>query len=248
MMKRRRKERQRRTQKRQNILVFDTVCDGRQTRISFDFFFFPLPLSLLLVLALDLETPEWSTGQAIIGDQSERATVRTLFWLSPRERELSTFKKRIRGDTKKSVVTSHSLSSLFGGGDSTSPFLVLHTNHSTSSALTSDNNLRILSGQRNPYTTMALRSRPPANNLEEMRKAVAEKFPAITSLRAPGAKARNGKENNPPRGTTGSMELVVMEPPLTYSFGIRSKHTVAPASSATFEKKPAPPARQVRTR
>lgn len=92
---------------------------------------------------------------------------------------------------------------------------------------------------------MALRSRPPANNLDEMRKAVAEKFPAITSLRAPGARARNGKENNPPGGTTGSMEFVAMDPPLTYSFGIRSKHTVAPASIASFDKTPVPLTRQV---
>ncbi|OAQ27529.1 ATP-dependent DNA helicase [Linnemannia elongata AG-77] len=92
---------------------------------------------------------------------------------------------------------------------------------------------------------MALRSRPPANNLDEMRKAVAEKFPAITSLRASGAKARNGKENSPPGGTTGSMEFVAMDPPLTYSFGIRSKHTVAPATTTSFEKTPAPLTRQV---
>ncbi|KAK3811563.1 MAG: P-loop containing nucleoside triphosphate hydrolase protein [Linnemannia gamsii] len=96
---------------------------------------------------------------------------------------------------------------------------------------------------------MALRSRPPANNLDEMRKAVAEKFPAITSLRPPGtrapAAARNGKENNPPTGATSSMELVVMEPPSTYTFGVRSKHTVAPASISSLNKVPASVTRQV---
>jgi hypothetical protein len=77
-----------------------------------------------------------------------------------------------------------------------------------------------------------------------MRKAVAEKFPAITSLRPSGTRvtARNGKENNPP---AGSMELVVMVPPATYTFGVRSKHTVAPASSSSHDKVPAPLTRQV---
>jgi hypothetical protein len=69
---------------------------------------------------------------------------------------------------------------------------------------------------------MALQAGQAKNNLDEMRKAVAKKFPGITSLRAVGG---NGKENQP-TGTASSTELVAMEPPRIYEFGVCSSNAI----------------------
>ncbi|KAI8600434.1 hypothetical protein EDD21DRAFT_134127 [Dissophora ornata] len=88
---------------------------------------------------------------------------------------------------------------------------------------------------------MALRARQTKNNLEEMRRAVAEKFPGITSL-CPNSALHlglGGKENRHPGGVTSNMELVAVEPPQSYEFGVHSSNSIyepsatSNASSAT---------------
>ncbi|KAI7828859.1 hypothetical protein BC939DRAFT_443129 [Gamsiella multidivaricata] len=61
-----------------------------------------------------------------------------------------------------------------------------------------------------------------------MRKAVAEKFPGITSLRGPtGIGRTTSKENHlPPGATVSSIEFVAMEPPQIYEFGICSTDAI----------------------
>lgn len=81
-------------------------------------------------------------------------------------------------------------------------------------------------------------SRPSKNNLDEMRKAVAKKFPQITSLSLPsksigiGGQPFGGKENNQPKSTS-SMELVALPAPEKYEFGICSSDEIYKPSALT---------------
>lgn len=96
-------------------------------------------------------------------------------------------------------------------------------------------------------SAMANRSRQPKNNLEDMRRVVAEKFPHITSLRSSqnGTRTNNNKENRPP-GTTSNMELVVLSAPKAYEFGIRSNDVIyMPNTTTAVVSPPLPAMRQV---
>ncbi|ORZ04057.1 hypothetical protein BCR41DRAFT_426086 [Lobosporangium transversale] len=79
---------------------------------------------------------------------------------------------------------------------------------------------------------MALQTQRTKNNLNEMRKTVALKFPNITSLHSGNSLSRpnlSSKENRPPIAGSRSgngLELVAMEPPKTYEFGARSSNTI----------------------
>ncbi|CAO3569847.1 unnamed protein product [Mortierella alpina] len=72
---------------------------------------------------------------------------------------------------------------------------------------------------------MSSRPRPPKNNLEEMKRSVAAKFPLLTSLPGAVGGARGNKENQPP-GTKSDMELVALEAPRKYEFGLRSSNAI----------------------
>lgn len=83
-------------------------------------------------------------------------------------------------------------------------------------------------------------SRSSKNNLDEMRKAVAKKFPQITTLSLPtrgngagiGGQPFGGKENNQPKSTS-SMELVSLPAPEKYEFGICSSDEIYKPSVST---------------
>lgn len=83
-------------------------------------------------------------------------------------------------------------------------------------------------------------SRSSKNNLDEMRKAVAKKFPQITTLSLPsrgnGAGIRGqpfgGKENNQLKSTS-SMELVSLPAPEKYEFGLCSSDEIYKPSAST---------------
>lgn len=96
---------------------------------------------------------------------------------------------------------------------------------------------------------MALQTGQIKNNLEEMRRAVAKKFPGITSLRSFGGvfSGSGGKENSSAGAATGSTELVAMEPPQVYEFGARSNNAIyTPSTHIPSPPGPAALKRQVR--
>lgn len=79
-----------------------------------------------------------------------------------------------------------------------------------------------------------------------MKRSVAAKFPLLTSLPVAVGGARGNKENQPP-GNKSSMELVAIEAPKKYEFGIRSSNAIYTPTVGTNAALP-PLQRQVEKR